>query len=257
MEVQIQELLDAQWDALEARDKNVKRIRKRLSESLDALASERTKELHLIQKQVDTNKSITLKKQTIETELFNLKSRLHAEQNSSVALKSKELKAKIEELDKAIAKLVAEKTNLEAELQESNSIVASRTCLLVDAIAHIEKGLSSSNQKSVERLQQESRTQEQKLKSLSADVEAATAGKLLWDEVRNELTKLDGEIKGFKKSQIPQISFVLSQRSEFIEQCLEKASQNGWSPLVVAIGHELQILHDTSAALYDVEISRD
>lgn len=257
MEAQIQKLLDAQWDALEARDKSVRQIRKRLSESLKALSAERIKELHQVQQQVDTNRSIILKKQSDEAELSNLRSKWSAEQNCSFALKSKELTSKIEELNETIALLQNERAKLEIELRESDSVVASRTCLLVDAIEELEKGLASPNQKTIQTLQEELRTQEEKTKSLIADSEAAAAGKLLWDEVQKELETLDGEIKGYKRSQIPQISFVLSRVSESIEKSLEIASENGWTPLVVAIGHELQVLHETSAALYDAELSRD
>lgn len=248
MEGKFQDTLDSQWDALESRDTRIIGVRKHLGELLSELAGQKRDELQAIDSHISQTNITISKAEAAAAKQSSLQKSLAELENSELPKKLNEIETKICAIDDEIKRLSKQKEELTLHRNELKSIHSSRT-------AKFENSLRDLNQihqlyiSKLPKLRERRDISQSKRNGVVMELNAATDGRKLWDQVCSALAIIDDEVRGCGRSQLPQISFILDKGVQELQGHLETAEREKWSVLVLAIVHELQLLRETLKAV--------
>jgi len=256
MEDDIQRILDAQVDALESRNNKVKIIRRELYDAIRLLADQCNGNVSRIDAQTEEDRGFIQKESHYLAKREDIKRQLIEEEQSELHGSLKSLEKEIHDLDEQIKQLQAKRGLLDTQRQQLASTYSSRTVKLKDFLSDLDIAHPVENADLVEATKRRIEANKQVRKGALLESKAALEGSDLWLQVCEELDSLDNELKGLKRDQLPQMAFLLSKTSSTVNDYLTTATNNGWSVLIVAIGHELHILHDTQTAIQKVVLDK-
>lgn len=244
MEDRFQNALDSQWDALEARDTRIVGIRKHLTELFNELVDKRTDEIRLLNQDIKNARETITKTEKGALKQSELQHSLDELDASDLPKEISEISGKVSLIDAEIEKLVQQREELSSRMSDLKSIYSSRRAKFENTL----HDLNRAHQQQIVKLPSMKSGLNKNIKiceSAERELHAAKHGGLLWSQVCSTLTNLDREIHGYGKSQLPQISFILDKAVQQMESFLKTAEGEKWSVLVIAIGHELQLLRET------------
>lgn len=244
MEERFQNALDSQWDALEARDARIVGIRKHIGELLSELAEDKNEESKLLSKDIKTTRETIERSEKAAHKQSELKHRLDELDASDLPKEIAEISGRISSIDEEIKKLMQQREQLDSRVTDLKSIYSSRRAKFENSLHDI----NHAHQRQIANLPAARSGLNEKFNKrefIEKELHAARQGEALWNQVCTTLANLDREIHGYGKSQLPQISFILDKAVQKTEGFLETAQDAKWSILVVAIGHELQLLRET------------
>lgn len=234
-DTELQALLDAQWDALAARSKHIRVIRRSLIECLTNLAELRRKDAQESFNEAEELKGLRRQFDDWQSRYEEISSRLNDIRTGDISQMLSSTRRELAEVENRRIKL-AEKE------RELSSVLASR-CAPLEEVEH-----QLYSNKPCAPVDFEERLSLLESARAAAEKEAAAAidGSTLWQTVCCELSDLDESIKTIALDQVP---FIITQKISVLTDLCNQASASKWHVLVVAIGHELVILNQAAEAI--------
>lgn len=227
----LQTLLDAQWDALEARNaKEARHIRREIGAALSALQQRRDE-------QAAELKKWSAKARQVAEKHRELSAQLDMEERGPVAVEILATDAELMDIERELSTLRRRKQELVSRKRDLENGRASRRVHWRELLADLPK--PPPDDQIAEAGQQ--------MHQIEIELEAARGGVLLWHKACSELTDLDRDLKLVQG--IDQVPFMLARRISIFEAYRSEAEENKWGFLVVALTHELQILQDALTAV--------
>lgn len=240
MEKRFQETLDAHADALSARDARVHQIRLQFGKLLKSLADQKQTELESTEDELEKVKAYnakidqTLKRQELAQEELN------KIDESEEALSLKTLASDIEEGEEMILTMQAKVAKLREKLVETENSVASKKARFQEYL----KELKPKEKK-------DTTTLDTQKTEIEREIEAATSGEELWAQACSILRDLDTQIEKLG----PEVSqghlAALENASRALDATIQCAKHNNWTPLIIAIGHEMEMIKATTEIVKD------
>lgn len=237
----LQEQLDLQWDYLEARDARIHEVRESICEILDEIAAEKRESaaeiehnLHEVSKEVERQTKAAERRDRLNKELDEL---MQTEEASKLA----DTKKLLADIDRQIEELKQKRAQARHEISELESVFGARKARIttqLDALPPQNPGFVATEQQL-----------HAKLDKNNQELAATDEGVKEWKEVIAYLDKLDARMQG------PPIQ-VVSALEEAVAWLTAKGTfvtSKHWGPLIVAIGHELEIVKEALEAIKNVD----
>ncbi|PRT55888.1 hypothetical protein B9G98_03508 [Wickerhamiella sorbophila] len=238
----LQEQLDLQWDYLEARDVRIHEVRKAIGEILSDMAIDKEQaaadiehKLHEASIEAQRQNKVAERRTVLNKELDSL-------MQTNEASKLTEIKKSLADIDRQIVELKQKRAQARQELAELESVFGARKARItsqLDALPPHNANVVKDEQLLLT-----------KLEETKSELEATNEGSRMWESVIKYLDALDTKMQG------PPVQIV-SALEEAVAWLTEKgtfAASKHWGPLIVAIGHELEIVKEALDAIKQVNL---
>lgn len=233
----LQEQLDLQWDYLEARDTRVRQVRRKIIDIFGEMASEKRVAVAHTEVALHDAKKIAYQEEQSAARRSKLNKELDAVLESDEVKQLDEAKRTLLDIDKQIEELKQKRSATRQQVSELESVVGARKSRVVSQL----EALPPLNSDIAPKLDSINR----QLAVDNHELAAIDQGKELWQSVVKYLDELDARMDGPPI----QIESALEEAAQWLAEKGAYVEQQHWGPLVIAIGHELEVVREALDAI--------